>query len=413
VRALGVLAFAAGVLLMLRSAVPMDPGVDYFTDASPAIDALVRGDLHAFFAQHALMGPLSLLLRAPFVALVFHGSIETVYFAGVLPCLAGVVALVIVLRRRMAALGRPAAAIGLVTLVALLNTGTFRSVHWGHPEELLAGALCVGAVLAALSDRTLAAALLLGLAVATKQWAVIATVPVVLAATRHRMLIAVLAGAIAVAFTLPMVLMAPDSFVSVHEDAVLAGGAVSPPNVWFPFSSTRPLELRAGIGSGFAYEIPAWLAMLTHPLIVLIGLPLGALYRLRRRDATARADALGLLALLLLLRCVLDPWNIDYYHAPFLLALLGWEAIARDGWPRATVLAGALLAATFPASLTTMSAMSAEPLRYCLPYLAWALPLTGWLALSLYAPARAAAIAAAVRGRLPERRGRAANVARA
>ena len=409
---LPVLAFAAGLLLMLRSAFPMDPGVDYFTDASPAIDSLVRGDLDAFFTQHALMGPFSLLIRAPFVWLVFDSSIEAVYYAGVLPCLAGVVVLVVVLRRRMTALGRPAAAIGLVTVVALLNTGTFRAVHWGHPEELLAGALCAGAVLAALRDRTLAAALLLGLAVATKQWAVIATVPVLLAASRRRIPIALLAGAIAAAFTLPMILFAPDAFVSVHKDAVVAVGNVSPPNVWFPFSSPRE-HVESGIGSGFLYAIPSWLSALTHPLIVLLGLPLGALYLRRRRDAGARADALGLLALLLLARCLLDPWNIDYYHAPFLLALLTWEAVARDGWPRLTVLAGALLAATFPASLTTMSAMSAEPLRYCLPYLAWALPLAGWLALSLFAPARAAAIAAAVRGRLPAGRERAANVARA
>ena len=144
-----------------------------------------------------------------------------------------------------------------------------------------------------------------------------------------------------------------------------------------------------------------------------MGLPLGALYAWRRRDEGARADALGLLALLLLLRCLLDPWNIDYYHAPFVLALLCWEAVARDGWPRLTVLAGALLSATFPATLTTMSAMSAEPWRYCLPYLAWALPLAAWLALSLFAPARAAAIAAAVSGRPGARRARAANVARA
>ena len=126
------------------------------------------------------------------------------------------------------ALGRPAAAIGLVTIVALLNTGVFRSVHWGHPEEFLAGALCVGAVLAALRDRAIAAALLLGLAVATKQWAVIATVPVVLAASRRRIPILLLSGSIALAFTLPMILLAPDSFVSVHKDAVLAAGAVDP-----------------------------------------------------------------------------------------------------------------------------------------------------------------------------------------
>ena len=271
----------------------------------------------------------------------------------------------------MTALGRPAAAIGLVTIVALLNTGVFRAIHWGHPEELLAGALCVGAVLAALRDRWLAAALLLGLAVATKQWAVIATVPVVLAASRRRIPLTLLAGAIAAAFTLPMILFAPDSFVTVHKDAVVASGGVGPANVWFPFSSPRE-HVASGLGQGFLYEVPGWLGSLTHPLIVLIAIPLGALYH-RRRHALARADTLGLLALILLLRCLLDPWNIDYYHAPFLLALLAWEALGRSGWPRLTVLAGALLALTFPATITTMSAMSAEPLRYCATYLVWAL----------------------------------------
>jgi hypothetical protein len=157
------------------------------------------------------------------------------------------------------------------------------------------------------------------------------------------------------------------------------------------------------------YEIPGWLGAVTHPLIVLIGIPLGALYH-RRRHALARTDALGLLALLLLLRCLLDPWNIDYYHAPFLLALLAWEAVGRSGWPRMTILAGALLACTFPADATTMSAISADAPRYAATYLAWALPLAGWLALVLFAPARAGALAAAVKARLPER---VANVARA
>jgi len=48
-----------------------------------------------------------------------------------------------------------------------------------------------------------------------------------------------------------------------------------------------------------------------------------------------------------------------------------------------------------------------------LGYLVWALPLTAWLALSLFASARAAAFTAAIRARLPERSQRAANVARA
>ena len=403
-RVLGVVAFAAGLLVMLRSAFPMEAGTDYFADASAAIDALARGDLHGYFHETPLMGSFSLLLRAPFVWLVYDSSLDAVYFAGVLPCLAAVAGLAYALRRRMTALGRPAAAIALVTVVALLNNGVFRSIHWGHPEELLGGALCAGAVLAGLRDRSLLAGLLLGLAVATKQWAVIAVIPVLLATSQRRIALLLVAGAVGGARTAP-------SFL-VTKEAAVAGGPVGPPNIWMAFASPRSEAAREASSQGFAYEIPLWLSGLTHPAIVLAAIPLGFLFWLRR-STLAREDALGLLALLFLIRCIADPWNNDYYHAPFLLALLCWEAIARDGWPRMTVLAGAALSLTFPATLVTMSQMSAEPLRYCIGYLVWALPLTGWLALSLFAPARAEAIAAAVRSRLPGAPARAANVARA
>jgi hypothetical protein len=53
-------------------------------------------------------------------------------------------------------------------------------------------------------------------------------------------------------------------------------------------------------------------------------------------------DALLLLALVFLLRCLLDPWNVSYYALPFLFALLAWEVHARGGVPRLTLL-GTLL----------------------------------------------------------------------
>jgi hypothetical protein len=411
-RALAALAFAAGLILMLRSAFPMDAGVDYFSDASAAIDALAGGDLQTFFVQEPLMGSFSLLLRAPFVALVFDRSIDTVYFVGVLPCLAAVGLLVLALRRRMTALGRPAAAITLVTVVAMLNYGVIRSVHWGHPEEILGGALCAGAVLAALRDRTWLAALLLGRAIATKQWALIAIIPTLLAASQKRIPLLLVAAAIAAALTLPSLLVKPQQFVAVHQQAAVAGAHIGPANVWMAIARERTAEERHLTAKGYAYAIPSSIAALTHPLIVLAGIPLGLLFWLRRRSLK-REDALGLLALLLFIRCLADPWNIDYYHAPFLLALLSWEAVARDGWPRLSVFAGAALATTFPATLVSMSQMSADALRFSLGYLIWAVPLAGWIALSLYAPARAAAISAAIRARLPERSQRAANVARA
>ena len=49
-----------------------------------------------------------------------------------------------------------------------------------------------------------------------------------------------------------------------------------------------------------------------------------------------------LLALLLLLRCVLDPWNVVYYELPFLLALLCWEALCRPERPPVLALAASL-----------------------------------------------------------------------
>jgi hypothetical protein len=287
----------------------------------------------------------------------------------------------------MLAIGRPAAAALLVGVLAVLNPGTFRSLHWGHPEELLAGALCVGAVIAATRGRSLLAGVLLGLGVATKQWAVIAIVPTLLAASEHRIRLGLVAGSLAVAMMLPSLLLKPQSVVAVHATIATAQPVTGPANVWWPLSTPRTAAERKSGSPGFAATIPASISTLSHPLIVLLGIPLGWLFW-RRRAALRKEDALGLLALLMLTRCLLDPWNIDYYHAPFLLALLAWEGLGRDGWPRLTLFAGAALALTFPASLESMSAMSAESLRYCATYLVWALPLAGWLGMALFAPRR-------------------------
>ena len=401
-RVLGGAAIFVALLIVMRASVGFADGLDYFHDASFAIDALVRGDLQTFANNPALMGDFSLYLRAPFVWLVFDQHLTIVYLVGALPCLAAVLALAVYLRRRMLTLGRPVAAALLVGVLAMVNPGTLRSMHWGHPEEFLAGALCVGAIIAATRSRSLLAGLLLGLAIATKQWAVIAIIPTLLAATEHRFRLTALAGAVAIAIALPAMLLKPQAVIATHTAVANAQPVVAPANIWWPFSSPRTAEERKGGARGFAAEIPPWLGMITHPLIVLLGIPLGWLFW-RRRHTFGPSDALGLFALLMLLRCVLDPWNIDYYHAPFLLALLAWEALARDGWPRLTLLASVALALTFPATLDSMSAMSADSLRYCVTYLAWALPLTGWIALALFAPQRLERFTDRVRGRFGPR----------
>jgi hypothetical protein len=398
-RALAAAGIAVACLLVLRSASGMVDGLDYFADAAFPIDALARGDLRAFAANPALMGDFSIFLRAPFVRLVFDQDLTVVYLAGALPCLAALVGLALYLRRRMLALARPAAAVLLVGLLAVLNPGTFRSLHWGHPEEILASALCVGAIIAATRGRGLLAGALLGLAVATKQWAVIAVIPTLLAATRHRIRLAAVAGAIAAAIALPALLLQPQAVVGTHTAIVQSQPVTGPANVWWPFSTPRTVAERKAGSPGFGAKIPAWLGTLSHPLIVLAGIPLGWLFW-RRRGRLQPQDALGLFALLMLLRCLLDPWNNDYYHAPFVLSLLAWEALGRDGWPRLTLVASAALALTFPASFDSMSALSADALRICVTYLAWALPLAGWLALAVFAPRQLERRTRALRARL-------------
>jgi hypothetical protein len=42
---------------------------------------------------------------------------------------------------------------------------------------------------------------------------------------------------------------------------------------------------------------------------------------------------MGLLALLALLRCALDPVDNLYYHEPLLLALIGWDALSPGRLP--------------------------------------------------------------------------------
>ena len=77
---------------------------------------------------------------------------------------------------------------------------------------------------------------------------------------------------------------------------------------------------------------PGWIGSIAHPLIVAVMAPLTLLYVALRRHRRWRPqrDALLLLALLMLLRCVLDPWDSAYYPLPFLFALVAWEGLSHE-----------------------------------------------------------------------------------
>lgn len=93
----------------------------------------------------------------------------------------GVLALVLAVRMRRR--GQSRAAYVTAALLCLVNPFTWEALRAGHPEELLGGALCVGALLALRRGRMLGASALLAaaLALGATEWSVLSPVTVLAA----------------------------------------------------------------------------------------------------------------------------------------------------------------------------------------------------------------------------------------
>lgn len=298
---------------------------DYPHDAAGAVDALAGGHVLRALTVHPqpLMGPIAILARAPFVA-VGHwlgaGSLAS-YRLGAIPCLVAAGLVGVVLPRTFSPASRRGAVSILVVLLAVASPAATSAVELGHPEEVLCAALSVLAVVAAMRGRVVATAVLLGLALATKQWAVIALPPAVLAVGRpYRWRVAAAAAGLAALLTLPQALADPSGFASVSQHAATSTNDTFVQSWWYLF----------------AHTLPGWLARSTHPAIVLAAFPLTVIAY--RRGLRAE-DALPLLALLFLVRCVFDPVDNYYYHLPLLMALLAWDVKMLRRLPYATLAA--------------------------------------------------------------------------
>jgi glycosyl transferase family 87 len=361
---------------------------DYSHDAGPAIRALIDGDLAAFFANQPVMGSFSLLLRAPFALLskLADGGELLVYRLGAFPCLVAAGLLGLLLARLVRRRGGSHLLCTLVAGACLVNPATFDALQFGHPEELLGAALCVSAVFVANRGRTFSAALLLGLALATKQWALIAVPVVVIAATGNRARLLLVTGLTAALFTVPMAVGNPGRFFEFKQAAGNTPSIVGPSNVWWPLVPVEERVIFAGTAAEKTVTVhtaPAWLQELTHPLIVLLPIPLSLLFWRRRHDPRAEdvLALLALLALLFLLRSMLDPVNNAYYHAPFLLSLLAFEAVGCRGLPVLGAVAFLGVWGSFHGAVPTLDHGLINAF-----YLAWTLPLALWLAIRVYAP---------------------------
>jgi hypothetical protein len=308
---------------------------EWDTDTWPRIQALTHGNVTEFFSVESMMGTFAAVAQAPFAAISGGGTLVA-YRWSAFACLLAVGLLGLYLAHLARRRGVPTLGQALIAGLCLFNPLTIGALDMGHPEELLTAALAVATIATASEGHRYRAAVLLGLAVASKQWAVIAILPVLMALPSSRIRVAFIAGAIVAVLTLPALIAAPDSFSAVHGAAASTGRVVTPWSVLYPVADVTSERYEVGSTSFTAevHKAPSPVESLMHPLIVLLGfgLPVGLALR-RGRFRLSGPDAMALLALLALLRCALDPVDNLYYHVPLLLALLGWDGLDAERLP--------------------------------------------------------------------------------
>jgi hypothetical protein len=364
---------------------------DYETEARPAFTALAHGHAIEFLRLAPAYGG-SLLERAPFALLpgLWGGGELAVYRMVALPCLLAAAVLGVWLVARMREEGRPTLSRAVVLGLCVANPLTLQALEIGHPEELLGACMCVAAVLLASRNRPLLAAVLLGLAIANKEWAALAIGPVLLALPARRILCLTVAGTVAVAVLAPLALVSSGGFLAGTRGLAAPPAAIFQPwQVWWFFGHHGALVHGLFGTAKVGYRIaPAWIAPISHPLILLVGASIAVTLWLKERRGNvggallSERNALLALALLLLLRCMLDTWDTDYYPLPFIFALLAWEVGAATKRPPLLALSSTVLVwLTFQWSPGHISADAQSAL-----FLTWSLPLAATLALALYKP---------------------------
>jgi hypothetical protein len=365
---------------------------DYDNEARPALDALLAGHLHRFLADSPAYGG-SIALRAPLAFLVdlFGGGALAQFRAMAVPGLFLVAGLGVALASAAMRLRSSAPAAWLALALCVVNPIALKALQAGHAEELAAAALVVIAMLAARAERSGWSGLLVGLAVVSKPWAIVAlpAVVAVLPAGRGRLL------ALGLGLGLPAAVLAPFVVTQIVDpswsdgtkgDPITTGSIFKPWQIWWPLGTSTPLLGPDGLAIPGTHSAPGWLNRLTHPAIVASALAVTLLWAKRRRPA----DGLLLLAFVLLLRCLLDPWNNVYYALPCVLALAAHDATRG----RAPIAAAALTAATW-LTIVELPTVASPDVQFAV-YMAWALPGAAGLGLRLYSPARWARLRAAV-----------------
>jgi hypothetical protein len=342
---------------------------DYPREAGPGVDALINGHFREFFEARSPIGIVSLLVRAPFAALSHltggGGRLDlydNAYRFGVFPCVLAAGLVAVVLARRFGRRGgSPLLQIALVVAM-LLNPAATSAVLIGHPEEILAAAFAIGALLAAIDKREWLSIGLLALAFLTKEWAIVLAAPIAVQLGWRRLRKPLLVGSgVVVALLTPLIIADPHSFYVTKKGLIDIGPQPLNPSLWWFVTHPRPH------GLAIQHEMPVFLARWAHPIIIATSVLLTALVARRvREDPALRLMALA--AAILMLRAALDPIANRYYHVPFYAAVLAVDS--RRGSFIPSVLA-------FAALLTT-SRLQGNPDLLSAFYVVWSLAFVAY-----------------------------------
>lgn len=339
----GRLLSAAAFVLAARLASRPGTFWDYPTDAGPALAAIAHGSVTGFFSHQPAMGPLSLYLRAPFVAIAaaLHDGPVGAYRWGCLPCLLAVAGVALWLAQTTRRNGAGRLAMALIVVVSLVNPLVSDALYWGHPEELLTASLAIGAILAAGGGRASLTAVLAGVAVASKQWAVLILVPAILLLGKDRIRVVVLSGAVAMLAWLPMIAANLVAFRHALRYVSHPQPVVTLYTWLYPFSPRGSVTVTNIFGDSRTFDAHQLLgveATLARPLITLLGVAIPLLVWWRGSRRASVEQMLLASALVLVCRCALDPGSMAYYHFPLLLILLAYDAVAGRRVPIAGLL---------------------------------------------------------------------------
>jgi hypothetical protein len=197
-------------------------------------------------------------------------------------------------------------------------------VVWGHGEDALALLALLAAVRLSGREQWVAAGFLLGFAIASKQWAVLA-LPALLARSPSGERSRLAAASLALPVTLALFVLGVDW---PHASRAL----LYPPN--YPGHGHAALWVETG--SATVVTAPFRLSVLAMA-VILAG---------RAPGRTSLSRLLAVLGLTLLVRCAFEPVVHVYYLAPGLCLLLVHERVATGRCARTAVL-GSLLVAWF------------------------------------------------------------------